>query len=69
MIDERGYRKYFHKSSYSCDANGGCVEVAGVEGAFVVKDSKHANSPILVFNRHEWDCFIKGVKDGQFDNG
>ena len=66
------------KTSYS--ANGShCVEVAasGVDAvenkatsadtAFVVRDSKNPDREPLVYTREEWDAFIAGVKDGEFD--
>jgi hypothetical protein len=57
----------WHRSSLC--ANGGCVEVARL-GAdeFAVRDSKRADSPVLTYDRLEWDAFIKGVKAGEFDS-
>jgi Domain of unknown function (DUF397) len=23
---------------------------------------------VLVYNRHEWECFLDGVRDGEFDD-
>lgn len=45
----------------------GCVEVAFVGGSIAVRDSKDAQSPVLVFNQREWDAFVGGTKDGEFD--
>jgi hypothetical protein len=50
-------------------ANNGCVEVARVgPDAFAVRDSKRADSPVLTYDRQEWDAFIAGVKAGEFDS-
>jgi len=55
----------WHKSTWS--GSGGCVEVATAEGAVGVRDSKDCQGPVLVFNRIEWDAFLAGVRDGEFD--
>lgn len=52
------------RSGGSCD---NCVEVAFVDGAIAVRDSKNPSGPALVYTREEWDAFIGGVKDGEFD--
>lgn len=49
--------------------NSSCVEVAPVNGAVHVRDSKRADSPILAFTAAEWRDFISGVKLGEFDYG
>lgn len=55
------------KSSLSY-ANGDCVEVAGLpEGLIGVRDSKDASSAVLRFTASEWEAFIGGVKNGEFD--
>lgn len=69
----------FYKSSYS-SSGGNCVEVAAAPGhevavenkssdgeVFVVRDSKNPGVAPLVFTRAEWDAFVEGVKDGEFD--
>jgi hypothetical protein len=51
-----------------CSSNG-CVEIAVVAGQIAVRDSKHAESPVLLYTSEEWQVFIDGVKDGEFDLG
>ncbi len=62
-------RAVWKKSSYS-GANG-CVEVAFIAGQVAVRDSKHRSKsqrgPALVFTPVEWDAFLRGVRDGEFD--
>ena len=44
-----------------------CVEVAFVDGAIAVRDSRHPDGPALIFTAAEWDAFVAGAKDGEFD--
>ncbi|SIO85630.1 hypothetical protein BQ8420_07920 [Nocardiopsis sp. JB363] len=44
------------------------MENKSAEGeVFVVRDSKNPDAAPLVFTRAEWDAFVEGVKDGEFD--
>lgn len=45
----------------------GCVEVAFAEGRIAVRDSKDRKGPVLVFTPREWEAFVGGVRDGEFD--
>jgi hypothetical protein len=45
----------------------GCIEVAFVEDQVAVRDSKDRDGPVLVFTAHEWEAFVGGVHDGEFD--
>lgn len=55
------------KSSISGYA-GNCVEVAGLAGDRIrVRDSKHPRGAILDFTPAEWDAFVGGVRNGEFD--
>jgi hypothetical protein len=58
----------FRKSSYS-NGSGECVEVAvKTDGGRKVRDSKDPEGVLLDFTPGEWVAFIKGAKDGEFDN-
>jgi len=55
------------KSSLSA-YNGNCVEVAGLtDDRIRVRDSKHPKGAVLNFTPAEWDAFIGGVYNGEFD--
>jgi hypothetical protein len=44
------------------------VEIAHLpEGGVAVRDSKDRGKTPHVFNRHEWECFLIGAKNGEFD--
>ena len=45
----------------------GCVEVATLERVVGVRDSKDRQGPFLVFRFDEWNAFLAGVRDGEFD--
>ena len=58
------------RKSTRSDGNGGaCVEVADLpDGGAAVRDTKDKGSgSILWFTAAEWDAFLGGVKDGEFD--
>jgi Domain of unknown function (DUF397) len=69
----------WRKASYSGDNGGTCVEVTATRDAtaaphkaaedllYLMRDSKDPAGPRLAFTAAEWDAFIRGVKDGEFD--
>lgn len=57
----------WRKSSASGPHCDNCVEVAFVDDAIAVRDSKHPEGPVLLFTQAEWDAFVGGAKDGEFD--
>ncbi|MFD0595106.1 DUF397 domain-containing protein [Catellatospora coxensis] len=52
------------RSGPNCD---NCVEVAFVGEAIALRDSKDPTGPALIYTRAEWDAFVEGAKDGEFD--
>lgn len=57
----------WQKSSRSGPFTDNCVEVAFVGDVIVVRDSKSPQGPVLIFTPNEWDAFVDGAKDGEFD--
>jgi Domain of unknown function (DUF397) len=56
------------KSSYSGPTGGNCVEVAFLSDSDVaMRNSRHPEGPALVFTRPEWDAFLGGARDGEFE--
>lgn len=57
----------WHKAEAS---NGGtnCVEVMQTADGFLVRDTKdEGTGPVLSFTHGEWEAFLSGVADGEFD--
>jgi hypothetical protein len=57
----------WHKAAAS---NGGtnCVEVMETDTGFLVRDTKDgASGPVLSFTHAEWEAFLSGVGNGEFD--
>lgn len=59
---ERGW----FKSSFSDDGPG-CVQVRFTAEEALVRDSKDITGPVLVFNRGEWEAFLLGAFNGEFE--
>ncbi|WP_460367872.1 DUF397 domain-containing protein [Actinocorallia lasiicapitis] len=38
------------------------------EQAIVMKNAQDPDGPVLYFTQAEWDAFVAGVKDGEFDD-
>jgi hypothetical protein len=58
----------WHKSRYS-NSQGTCVEVAGLpNGDIAVRNSRDPDGPALIYTPAEIDAFIRGAKDGEFDD-
>jgi hypothetical protein len=45
----------------------GCVEVGLVDDQIVVRDSKARQGPVLMFTAHEWEVFLGGARNGEFE--
>ena len=57
---------HWFKSSFS--AAGNCVEVAHMpDGRVALRDSKNRAKQPHVYTRVEWEAFLKGAKNGEFD--
>jgi hypothetical protein len=54
------------RRSTHCDT-WSCVEVAMLNDAVAVRDSKEFDGPVLIFTSAEWAAFVAGVRSGEFD--
>lgn len=57
----------WRKSSRSGANGGDCVEVAAVQRAVAVRDSKDPHGPKLGFTHTQWSAFVETVKRGRYD--
>ena len=56
------------KSSLSF-SNGNCVEVTGLpNGEVGVRNSRDPEGPVLRFTANEWQAFLGGARNGEFDS-
>ena len=60
-------RAEWFKSTRSGPYCDNCVEVAFVGDGIAVRDSKNPTGPALLFTTDEWDAFVGGAKNGEFD--
>ena len=59
---------HWRKSSAS-NPSGNCVELAKLpDGDIAVRNSRDPSGPALVYTRAEMAAFLRGAKDGDFDN-
>lgn len=59
----------WQKSAFS-NLNGNCLEISRLlPDRIGIRDTKdHGTGPVLVFTGPEWEAFLSGVKQGQFDH-
>jgi hypothetical protein len=63
MLTEAVWRK----SARSSPSGDNCVEVAFLPGGVAVRDSKNPDAGALLFTEEEWNAFVAGAKEGEFD--
>jgi hypothetical protein len=49
------------------DSSDSAVEVAFVDDLIGLRNSAEPDGPVLVFTKEEWDAFVAGAQDGEFD--
>jgi hypothetical protein len=60
----------WHISTKSDNYGGSCVEAGPLldgSGRIAVRHSKAPDAAVIVYTRAEWDAFLAGAKDGEFD--
>lgn len=55
------------KSSFSGGDGGQCVAVRFACGKAYVRDDKTTDGPVLEFSRGEWESFLLGAFNGEFE--
>jgi hypothetical protein len=57
------------QKSRRSNPSGNCVEMAALPGGGVaVRNSRHPDGPALIYTRDEILAFLRGAKEGDFDN-
>lgn len=59
--------KFDHSRAEWQSAPGSNVEVAFVDDLIGMRDGRQPDGPVLVFTPAEWEAFVLGAKDGEFD--
>ncbi|MEU3168269.1 DUF397 domain-containing protein [Streptosporangium sp. NPDC006930] len=57
-------------STKSDNGGGSCVEAGPLgdgSGRVAVRHSHRPDGEVIVYSRAEWEAFVGGVKDGEFD--
>jgi hypothetical protein len=60
----------WHISTRSADNGGSCVEAGPLNdgsGRVAVRHSHFPDGAVILYTKAEWDAFVGGVKDGEFD--
>jgi Domain of unknown function (DUF397) len=56
------------RKSTASNPSGSCVELAELPGgAVAVRNSRDAEGPALIYPRDEMAAFLRGMKNGEFD--
>lgn len=55
------------RAEWQAPAGGGNVQVAFVDDLIGMRNGDDPDGPILIFTEDEWDAFVLGAKDGEFD--
>ena len=65
MSDLERLSGIWRKSTAS--GGGNCVEVSFAGAAVVMRNSRNPEGSVLRFTLSEWEAFLAGVRDGEFD--
>jgi hypothetical protein len=60
----------WHISTYSPDGGGNCVEAGPLNDGterVAIRHSHHPDAETIIYTRPEWEAFLKGVRNGEFD--
>ena len=58
----------WRKSQHS-NPDGSCVELAPLpDGRVAVRNSRYGEGPALIYTSAEIEAFLRGAKDGEFDD-
>lgn len=55
------------RAQWQSPVGGGSVQVAFVDDLIGMRNGDDPDGPVLIFTEDEWDAFVLGAKDGEFD--
>ncbi|HEY8471271.1 MAG TPA: DUF397 domain-containing protein [Natronosporangium sp.] len=55
------------RARWQSSGEGGRIQVAFVDDLIGMRDAQDPDGPVLIFTEAEWDAFVAGAKDGEFD--
>jgi hypothetical protein len=55
------------RAQWRSSGEDGRIQIAFVDDLIGMRDGHDPDSPVLVFTEDEWDAFVAGAKDGEFD--
>lgn len=55
------------RAQWQGSGDGGRIQIAFVDDLIGMRDAHDPDGPVLVFDEAEWDAFVAGAKDGEFD--
>ena len=56
------------RTSSSSQSGSDCVQAAFLpDGRVALRHSRDPDGAVILYTRGEWDAFLKGAKDGEFD--
>lgn len=67
MRYRRGRRGLTWRTALNCNG-GACIQVAAHEQAVLIGNSRKPRGPVLSYSHEEWQEFVAGVKQGDFDD-
>jgi predicted secreted Zn-dependent protease len=67
MAYGRGQANPVWRTPLTCNG-GACIKVAASGQAILIADSKQPEGPILSYSHDEWQQFVAGIKNGDFDD-
>ncbi|MFV2020008.1 DUF397 domain-containing protein [Micromonospora sp. LOL_023] len=69
MIDELSDVRW-RISARGASGGGNCVEAGALaDGRIAVRHSEAPGAAIIIYTRAEWDAFLAGARNGEFDFG
>lgn len=67
MDQTRDHKRLTWHTALSCES-GACVQVAVDDHSILIGNSRQPSGPVLEYTRDEWHQFVRGIKNGDFDD-